>query len=460
MREDRIGETRIAKNGLKMTIIEYRSSRDVDIKFEDGIIVTNKEYKSFELGNIKHPNINFRQNQCKKEKIGQINIALNGQKMTIVEYRNANDIDIKFEDGTVVTNKAYKEFKNGCIKNPNLFNLGLKNNRIGETNKMSNGQIATIIKYNNCKDIDIKFEDDTIVTNKSYNSFKSGLVENPNKKARQKYNVGDSKIAKNGLKITIIAYRSSKDMDIQFEDGIIIKHINYIQWYNGTVKHPKNKKIGEKNIATNGQEMTIIDYRRSNDIDIKFEDGTIVRSKQYISFIKGNIKNPNMTYKHKRIGETKKANNGQMMTIIDYRRSDDIDIQFEDGTVVTNKSYQVFKLGTVEHPNINVLKHTHKINESKISKNGLKMVIIKYGSSRDVDVQFEDGFVAKNKEYQSFKNDTIGHPFPYQMDNILLKKKAYVDKNTGIGHFICNCNKCGYRDIWTIEECKKHKCIN
>ena len=43
-----------------------------------------------------------------------------------------------------------------------------------------------------------------------------------------------------------------------------------------------------------------------------------------------------------RMGETKKANNGMNMTIIAYRKSNDIDVKFEDGTIVTNRNYQDF----------------------------------------------------------------------------------------------------------------------
>ena len=40
-----------------------------------------------------------------------------------------------------------------------------------------------------------------------------------------------------------------------------------------------------------------------------------------------------------RIGETVIANNGLKATLIDYRRSDDIDVRFEDGTIVTGIRY-------------------------------------------------------------------------------------------------------------------------
>ena len=41
--------------------------------------------------------------------------------MTIIGYRNGNDIDIQFEDGTIVKNRIYRRFKEGKIKNPNYI---------------------------------------------------------------------------------------------------------------------------------------------------------------------------------------------------------------------------------------------------------------------------------------------------------------------------------------------------
>ena len=51
------------------------------------------------------------------------------------------------------------------------------------------------------------------------------------------------------------------------------------------------------------------------------------------------------------IGEVITANNGQRMTLIAYRGYEDIDVQFDDGTIITNRSYQWFKKGGIRNPN-------------------------------------------------------------------------------------------------------------
>lgn len=54
-RNARINEIRIMNNGLKAKIIDYRSSIDLDIEFENGMIVENTHYNTFKNGGIKCP---------------------------------------------------------------------------------------------------------------------------------------------------------------------------------------------------------------------------------------------------------------------------------------------------------------------------------------------------------------------------------------------------------------------
>lgn len=53
---NRIGEQALNNQGCMMAIIEYRKNKDIDVQFEDGTIVTNREYGDFKKGAIKNPN--------------------------------------------------------------------------------------------------------------------------------------------------------------------------------------------------------------------------------------------------------------------------------------------------------------------------------------------------------------------------------------------------------------------
>ena len=104
----------------------------------------------------------------------------------------------------------------------------------------------------------------------------------------------------------------------------------------------KEDRVGISRKMNNGQIATIIDYKKASDITIVFEDGTVCNNKSYYSFIEGEVSNPNFI--NPRLGEKifyKKCN--QYCEIINYRIADDIDIQFEDGTIIKNASYSGFK---------------------------------------------------------------------------------------------------------------------
>jgi len=168
-----IGETNTANNGQIMEIIRYKSTREIDICFDDGTIVENIRYSDFKNGSVYNPNL------LKNDRVGEKRIANNGQKMTLIQYRGVNDIDTQFEDGTVVKNKSFSSFKKGQIKNPN-YSLPYKaKKRVGEKNKAINGQTMEIINYYGANNITIKFDDGTIVYNKTYGAFKKGEIKNP-----------------------------------------------------------------------------------------------------------------------------------------------------------------------------------------------------------------------------------------------------------------------------------------
>lgn len=63
-----------------------------------------------------------------KGKIGEESINIQGLKMTVISYRNYNDIDIIFENGHIKNNVRYDTFKNGQIKDhnvPTVYGVGI-----------------------------------------------------------------------------------------------------------------------------------------------------------------------------------------------------------------------------------------------------------------------------------------------------------------------------------------------
>lgn len=121
---NRIGESNIMNCGINATIIGYFGWDNITIQFDDGEIVKNKLYSCFKKGTIKHPKIKtYNYN----DRTGEKRIMNCGMEATIINYDTNRNISVKFEDGTVLHNIYYENYKNGKVENPNiptLFNRG------------------------------------------------------------------------------------------------------------------------------------------------------------------------------------------------------------------------------------------------------------------------------------------------------------------------------------------------
>jgi len=368
------------------------------------------------------------------KRVGEKSIASNGQQMEIIKYTNADDINVKFEDGTIVEHKSYHNFKKGKIGNPNKKYCGLFKDRTGETIKARNGQMMTIIKYPNNQNMTVQFDDGTIVEHCVYGNFKRGLIQNPNniytdnikkeyKKFYERQRFQDN-ITKEWY--TVILYKNHNDVTVKFDSGEIREHlvmskvrrgiVNYIPHEQSAKKFRKtvtdklaSKRIGETNFNSIGLKMTIIAYEDAHNMDIQFEDGTIVKDVQYSQFKAGFIRHPKMSpllgsekYKEKRIGEETTNNIGVKMKIIDYRTYDDLDVEFEDGVIVKNCYYSRFKSGNLIHP----YKRKH-YGEVYTDDKGTSLKIIKCLKYNRFDIQFEDGTIMEDIGLPSIKSKTI-----------------------------------------------------
>lgn len=272
---------------------------------------------------------------------------------------------------------------------------------------------------------------------------------------------GESSVNNQGLKMIIVAYRTSRDIDVQFEDGTVAAHRSYTDFINRLIRHPTTAKVphdlsrvGMSTTNHQGLKMTIVNYVGSQDVDVQFEDGTIIRHQTYANFIKRNTSNPNYHrpgHRADRLGESNIANNGMQMTIIEYNHTDDITVQFEDGTIKSGVRYGTFKKGEVYPGKLN------RVGAEICANCGIKMKISKYLRSDNISVIFETGAIKSNMTYKNFMLGNIKHPFPYQIGNITMNGPAYIYNNEG--NFYCFCNKCKKSDIMTIQEIKSHKCI-
>lgn len=348
----------------------------------------------------------IRKELMKKDK----NISIGAVKGSFAWDENGNNYYLckceRCVQSFICTEKEAKDHENLCLQEnagQNTNSRVLKADRtitavglVVETEKY--GKVECIA-YRGSRDVDVKFLDTgTIVTNREWKSFIKGGIKDPN---RSKFlHVGEVNQMNCGMNAKITVWRKYHDIDVEFEDGYRLNSVSYTTFKSGELRNPNVKRtqsnrVGESTVNCQGMEMEIITYREADDIDVKFSDGTIVTSR-YRQFIKGGIINPNIKSHH--LGEKSRAHNGLMMEIIEYTKSDNIRVLFEDGEV-KKTIYSSFKEGCVKHPSL---------------------------------------WIRKNGEYKGFK--TV---FQWEEED----KTVYQ----------CECKKCGKKSLMTPQEMIEHR---
>jgi hypothetical protein len=127
---DRIGQSKINRQDCKMTIVEYKNSNKIVVEFDDeNKTRVNTTYYGFSHGEVRNPNLkDCRQMEYEKQFLGKENYNTQGCLMKIIEYNDANDIVVEFQD----EHKAQKHcdlkgFKLGHVMNPyykSLYGVG------------------------------------------------------------------------------------------------------------------------------------------------------------------------------------------------------------------------------------------------------------------------------------------------------------------------------------------------
>ena len=292
--------------------------------------------------------------------------------------------------------------------------MGSFNDRTGEIMTATNGQKMTLIRYVNSQDITVKFEDGTVVENKSYDSFSKGKIANPNFNIFDK--VGEKGVAYNGLEMEIIAYRRYDDIDIRFETGEVVTttysafRTRYVKSKQARGYSKKFKRCREKYLNTVKETKwgtcTLVEYFGSDRVVVRFDDNTEVVT-DLATFKRGSIKNPNididdrlLQMKQEREGVESVNRYGYKAKIKTYNSSHNFVIEFEDKTTSVCHSYQAFLDGKFKKP-------AYRLGEKNIMNNGLEAEVIEYESDANMTVRFENGVIRKNIIWSNFVRGTV-----------------------------------------------------
>ncbi len=226
-------------------------------------------------------------------RLGERKLMNCGEYATIIEYRGTKDIDIMFEDGTIREKVRYTNFCLGCIlKNGNF------KNRIGERRRMNCGVYATIIRYRNADNITVKFDDSDEEMETTYQHFRNGTLARTRSNDYQSKYVGMIKELNSGEVVEVVSYVNSKNIDVKFQDGTIREGVSLESVLTGWLsKVPADliledlhkSRIGERKKQHCGEYCTVVDYVCGNNITVKFDDGTQRSNVRYSEFKHGTI---------------------------------------------------------------------------------------------------------------------------------------------------------------------------
>lgn len=494
--QNRLGQEFAMKSGEIVKIIAYRNSTDCDVQFADGAIRTSVRFSNVQNGKLVHPS------KLGCNMVGNTYTNKQGLKATVITYHNSENIDIQFEDGAIRYGARKSALEEGSFLHPSVMRAIGENaveQRVGQANTMRCGEQATIVAYRKAMDIDVKFADGTIRTGVTYDAFCRGNVTKfYTPKVTPEQREGLIAYNKNGMYMTIIKYETESRVTIRFEDGHETIS-RYSKFKAGAVPHPSglkaqvsfqeaillyylkplgfqkyakgywkkfDKRFGKMELDLfNEQYMYAVEYDgvrfhstptkiaidelkevlckahnirlipiREVGLPMEKHPNAIVRYKpmnrgeleQIITIIVDDfnkyahteyvvdvniardlhgiidIYNTFEAKKIERVGEQRRAKDGRMMTIIAYANYNNLTVEYDDGMVVSGISYYQFQRGEVPR----VAKRLGHAGEERVTRHGEHVKLLVYRGKNDVDVQFESGEI-RTTTYPAFVSDKL-----------------------------------------------------
>ncbi len=311
--------------------------------------------------------------------------------------------------------------------------VNLRDKRIGEERMMSCGEVAKIIDYKNYNNVCLRFADGTIRSGVSYKAFILGSVAKEKRCKDGESHLGEERVMNCGESARIIAYRGYYDIDVQFADSTVRTNVVYPNFLDGSIAKVEHKVcstedyIGKRAKMNCGEYATIIEYLRHDNITVMFDDGTCRRSTS-AQFNRGSIsKRPRDRGASARaVGERQKMNCGNFATVVECIGDGKVKIRFENDGTERCVTYDRFKRGKVS--NVKLESRVGLVNTMKC---GLRCKIVEYVNAHNMAVVFDDG-EKKSSCYDSFLKGAISHPyfnyrvqFAYLVDDIAYYTLEY-----------------------------------
>lgn len=320
----------------------------------------------------------------KNDRTGEV-IQTKYGKAKIVQYNSATDITVLFDGYGIKQHVNYRDLVKDQVLPPGAKKKvrvasRKKNDHTGEVVQTKYGS-AKIIQYKSTRDVTVLFDGYGIKEHVHYDNLVKNQVLPPGAKIKvradahtRKDHAGEVVQTKYG-QAKIIQYKSHQDITVLFDDYGIKEHVIYNNLVNDNVLPSGAKKkvndhihqvrrtyeqsmLGKTFHTTRCGNCTVVKYKNSQNVTVKFEDGTLVET-QTSSLKRGQVHNPNHM-RSKYIGAKSTTNNGIPFTITDVMNiKTDTDnhtqcittVEFIDGSqkAIKTSPAEVMK-GGISHP--------------------------------------------------------------------------------------------------------------
>lgn len=140
-----------------------------------------------------------------------------------------------------------------------------------------------------------------------------------------------------------------------------------------------------------------------------------------------------------RLLEERTNTQGLSMRIISYKNSHDIDVEFQDGYIARHKQYSHFKRGNIRNPNHKFATNHNKVGQKVMNNEGFEVECVQYTNYDDIIAQIIvnlNGIEYKISKQCSFYNFKRGLiSFDIIIDDIIYKKCTQCGRILAVNNF-------------------------
>lgn len=301
-----------------------------------------------------------------RERIGTKVKQIYGGVAECVRYVSAHDYVVRWEDGKEQHFDRWEKFIRGELKEGSRKKRAAKT-FIGMRVKQTCGEMAEIVAYRNKNDCDVRYDDGTFISGARTDSFKKGQVPKISRQEKESFlkesRTGAKAVMHDGHEIECIRYGGVKDCDFCSDTGMILEHRNWANFEKRTISSktyiPKNKRVGTSVKQISGHTATCIKYidSASRDNEFRLDDGTITKG-SWGNFMSGHVGGKSTILLNKErartaVGTTVMQRCGLRARCTRYSNAKDFSLEFEDGRdaeKAPGMTWTVFLAGRIRYP--------------------------------------------------------------------------------------------------------------